>query len=177
MEDDLPVYSESSWLKILIAVLKDYSFRPVFLWRLAKNFKKGKTSIFANMIWRHIRRVYCIEISLESTIGGGFRLPHPMGIIIGSGVTIGKFVTIGQHVTIGGNFTKINKQGLRYPHIGDYTWVSAGSVVVGPIQIGNAVVIGANSVVTKSVEERSVVSGTPAKLIRYKDRIMVGLNN
>ena len=44
-----------------------------------------------------------------------------------------------------------------------------GAVVIGNIKIGNNVVIGANSVVTKDVPDNTVVAGIPAKVIKRVD--------
>lgn len=53
--------------------------------------------------------------------------------------------------------------------IGDNTWVGSNVFILPGVTIGKSCVIGANSVVTKSVQNNSIVAGVPAKLIRYKD--------
>lgn len=52
--------------------------------------------------------------------------------------------------------------------IGDNTWVGSNVFILPGVTVGNNCVIGANSVVTKSVQDNSIVGGIPAKLIRYK---------
>lgn len=42
----------------------------------------------------------------------------------------------------------------------------AGSVVLGDIEIGDGVTIGANAVVVKSIPAGCVVAGVPAKIIK-----------
>lgn len=54
------------------------------------------------------------------------------------------------------------------PLIGDNVSIGSGAVVVGPIIIGNNVLIGANSYVDKDLPDNAVVAGIPAKIIRYK---------
>jgi putative colanic acid biosynthesis acetyltransferase WcaB len=44
--------------------------------------------------------------------------------------------------------------------------IGVNAVILGPITIGNAVVIGAGSVVIRDVEPGSVMAGSPARLIR-----------
>ena len=44
--------------------------------------------------------------------------------------------------------------------------VTCGAKVLGPITVGNNVVIGANAVVVKDVEDNVVVGGIPAKIIK-----------
>ena len=43
----------------------------------------------------------------------------------------------------------------------------AGAKVVGNVQVGNNVVIGANAVVIKDVPDNAVVVGVPAKIVSY----------
>ena len=44
--------------------------------------------------------------------------------------------------------------------------VTCGAKVLGPITVGNNVVVGANAVVVKDVEDNVVVGGIPAKIIK-----------
>ena len=52
------------------------------------------------------------------------------------------------------------------PIIGNNVSIGSGAVVVGPITIGDNVIIGANSYVDKDVPSNVVVAGSPAKVIR-----------
>ena len=49
--------------------------------------------------------------------------------------------------------------------------ICAGAVIVGGIEIGDNVTIGANAVVTKSVPDDCIAVGVPARIIRRKDLI------
>jgi len=53
--------------------------------------------------------------------------------------------------------------------IGNGVWIGANVFINPGVIIGNNVVIGANSVITKDIEDKSIVGGVPAKLIRRKD--------
>jgi acetyltransferase-like isoleucine patch superfamily enzyme len=57
----------------------------------------------------------------------------------------------------------------RAVSIGDGSWLGHGSVVLPGVTIGQHVVIGANSVVTKDIPDFSVAVGVPAKVIRRFD--------
>ena len=51
--------------------------------------------------------------------------------------------------------------------IGDNCWIGMNSVILPGVTLGNGVIVGAGSVVTKSFEEeRCVVAGNPAKIIK-----------
>ncbi len=54
--------------------------------------------------------------------------------------------------------------------IGRGAWLGYGAFLAGDIVIGEHAVVGANSVVTKSVEPYTVVAGAPAKPIRRFNR-------
>ena len=60
----------------------------------------------------------------------------------------------------------------KVPHIGDGVVLFMGAIVCGDTYIADNVVIGANSVVSKSVYEENVtVSGIPAQIVSHKGRI------
>ena len=48
-------------------------------------------------------------------------------------------------------------------------YISAGARIVGNIHVGNNVIIGANAVVNRDVENNCIVAGVPAKVIRKLD--------
>ena len=55
--------------------------------------------------------------------------------------------------------------------IGSNVEFGVGSKVMGPVKIGNNVIIGANAVITKDVPSNSIVAGIPARVIRKLDPI------
>lgn len=69
---------------------------------------------------------------------------------------------IGQRVTLGGNNCKSRKdpnteREIHTPVIGDNCQISAGSVIAGPVIIGDNVVVGANCTVTQDIKSGSLV--------------------
>ncbi|KAA5546674.1 sugar O-acetyltransferase [Adhaeribacter rhizoryzae] len=50
--------------------------------------------------------------------------------------------------------------------IGDNVWIGGHSVICPGVNIGNDVVIGAGSVVTKNIPDKVVVAGNPARVIK-----------
>lgn len=53
--------------------------------------------------------------------------------------------------------------------IGDYVNIGEGCKIMAGVKIGNNVIIGAGSVVTKSIPDGYMVAGNPAKHIGYSD--------
>jgi serine acetyltransferase len=52
--------------------------------------------------------------------------------------------------------------------IGNDVWVGAGAVILPGIKIGHGAIIGAGAVVTKDVPDYAIVTGVPAKILRYR---------
>jgi galactoside O-acetyltransferase/maltose O-acetyltransferase len=52
--------------------------------------------------------------------------------------------------------------------IGDNAYIGANSVVIGGINIGRNVFIGALSLVNKDIPDNAIAFGVPAKVIRYR---------
>ena len=50
--------------------------------------------------------------------------------------------------------------------IGSNVWIGDNVTIVGPVKIGNGVVVGANSVVTRDVPDYVIVGGIPAKILK-----------
>lgn len=113
-------------------------------------------------IHRHNTYKYGISIPLETRIGSGLYIGHFGGIVTHEKAQIGDNCNISHGVTIG----KSNR-GKRagYPIIGDRVYIGPGAKVIGNVQIGNDVAIGANCVVIKDVPDNAVVVGIPARVI------------
>ena len=89
-------------------------------------------------------------------------------------VKIGNYVRIGPSVTILGGSRNFKKRSVRIMDqgsfhegvtIGDDVFIGAGAVIMPGCHIGEGVVIGANSVVTRDFPPYAVVAGVPAKII------------
>ena len=128
-----------------------------------KNLVEKIAFKIALKFYNHYKHKFNIEIKPKVKIGKGFRIPHPIGIVINSNAKIGDYFTILQNVTIG-NKREIDDVAV----IGNNVSIGAGAVVVGKVKIGNNVEIGANAVVVKNVPDNCIVAGVPAKIIKQK---------
>lgn len=88
-------------------------------------------------------------------------------------ISIGNNVLIGQDVMIFTSNHKTNKdelirlQGFNFGQvkIGDDVWIGARVIILPNVTINRGAVIGAGAVVTKDVDEYTIVGGIPAKKI------------
>lgn len=114
---------------------------------------------------------------------------------IRSNVFVGRYCSIGRRVTIGAGdhdmhcvstSPSLNRNGNEYNElernvlntcskersiftiINNDVWIGDGSIIMQGVTIGNGVVIGANSVVTKDIPDYSIVAGAPAKIIKTR---------
>ncbi len=87
------------------------------------------------------------------------------GITIGDGCLIGHNVTI---ATLNHDFDPSKRANItpKSVKIGKNVWIGSDSTILPGIEIGDGAVIGAGSVVTKSVLPNTIVAGCPAKLLR-----------
>lgn len=102
-------------------------------------------------------------IGSNSIVGAGSRLDTRGMIKIGSNVSISQDVII---LTADHEMNSINFMGrTRSVTIEDYAWIGTRAMILPGVVIGKGAVVAAGSVVSKNVEEYSVVGGVPAKKI------------
>lgn len=56
----------------------------------------------------------------------------------------------------------------NYTRVGNDVWIGNGAIILPGIRIGNGAIVGAGSVVSKDVEDFSVVSGNPSSRIKWR---------
>lgn len=114
-------------------------------------------------------------------MGDGTTIEQDVHIICGNKIRIGNRVTIAPRVTIldtvhshddpsdnSGIGSRTPSQNLTV-EIGDQAFLGVGVVVMPGVQIGKFCIIGANSVVTKSLPDYCVCAGSPAQVIKRYD--------
>lgn len=128
----------------------------------------------ASWLWRHhipllpriikliIFILYNSSIPYECSIGAGSFFGYGgIGVVLHRRSQIGRNVVISPGVTVGGR-----SGAERVPRIGNHVYIATGAKILGDIELGDYVIIGANAVVLNSVPSGSVVAGIPAKIIK-----------
>lgn len=123
------------------------------------------------------------QFSIISTHGGNIEIGkncsiNPFCVLYGlGGLTIGNFVRIATHtVIVPANHifddlnVPIKLQGLSKKGviIEDDVWIGAGVRILDGVTVGQGSVIGAGTVLTKTVEPYSIVVGVPGKVIKNR---------
>lgn len=141
-----------------------HTFYAVLLYRIGNWFYRHKIKFIPDIFKAIQLKVFACEISPYAKIGESLKIYHSVGIVVGHAVEIGNNCEIFQNVTIGEN--RKERNGQKMAKIGDNVSIFAGACIIGPVNIGNNVKIGANSVVTHDIEDNVVVAGTPARVIK-----------
>ena len=113
--------------------------------------------------WMEI--ITSIELPADCEIGPGLYIGHFGPVIVNGQTKMGKNCNLSQGVTIG-----VSQRGERLgvPVIGDRVYIGPNAIVIGEIEIGNDVAIGAGAVVTHSAPVLAVVAGNPARITSYQ---------
>lgn len=141
-----------------------------------------KTEYHINNGHRFLSRIYRMRLELfqmkwrihipPNVFGRGLRVMHVGEMHINGRARAGENCTVHAH-------TSLAAAGFNdgVPTIGNGVVLFMGAIVAGDIHIADNVVIGANSVVSRSVEEENVtVAGNPAKIVSHKGRVEMEKN-
>lgn len=111
-----------------------------------------------------------INLGNRVRINRGTTLFAYSNITIGSDSLIGEFVTIrdANHGIKSGINIRQQAHDSEAIHIGRDVWIGRGCVILPGVSIGDHCVIGANSVVTTSIDSNAIAVGSPARVIKQR---------
>jgi serine O-acetyltransferase len=115
-------------------------------------------SLIYHVVFKMAQIVTGIELPCEAEVGRNFIIDHFGGIIISGYAKFGDNCRIRDGVVVGLRHV----EDKRAPTIGDNVDIGSGAKLLGPIRIGNNVLIGANAVVIIDVPDNSIAVGVPA---------------
>jgi acetyltransferase-like isoleucine patch superfamily enzyme len=103
-----------------------------------------------------------VEPSLAQS--GGCYIQGANGLEIGAGTIIAPGVKI---ITANHSFADFQQWVVAEPiRIGRNCWIGVNAVILPGVQLGDRVIVGAGSVVTKSIPSNCVIAGVPARTLR-----------
>jgi len=137
--------------------------------------------MWSKLVWRVVAKLF-----------GGDRASRLLGVQVGQGCRICPcgfgsepwLVSIGDRVTVAPGVSFVTHDGstwlfrdahgrrFRYARIqvGSDVFIGLNAVLMPGVRIGNRVIVGAGSIVTKSVPDGTVVAGNPARIVgEYSD--------
>ena len=160
--------------------------------RIALNYSRKRPRFYSDDIWKFERTLRLLEYKTNTAktifqklecaliryyfnrksmklgfsipinvFGPGLSIAHYGTIVVNGKARVGANCRIQTCVVIGG---KTGSE--QYPRIGDNCYIGSGAKIIGDVELGNNVRIGANAVVTKSFGDNVTLVGVPAKIIQ-----------
>lgn len=114
---------------------------------------------FLKKLMAKVRLILCCDVPARFRKEPRIHFHHCVGIVVSKKAIFNGEVHIWQNVTIGG-------VGGKYPRIGNNVFLMSNCCVIGDVTIGDNVIVGAGSVVTKSLPSNCIAVGSPAKVLR-----------
>lgn len=137
-------------------------FHALQCYRIAHWLWQEDRHTLALFFQNRISEVFGVDIHPAARIGKGIMIDHATGIVIGETCVIEDNVSLMQSVTLGGTG---KDAGDRHPKVRAGVLVSAGAKILGNVEIGEGVKVGAGSVVLHDVPPHVTVAGVPAKIV------------
>ncbi|MGD0502382.1 MAG: serine O-acetyltransferase [Steroidobacteraceae bacterium] len=132
-------------------------------YRVKNRLLRAPWTIVYKILEKLTELMFGITIHSKATIGRRFSIEHHGCIVIHGATVIGDDCLIRHGVTLGNSGYD---DPLGAPKLGNRVQVGAGAKILGRIDIGDDVVIGANAVVVHDVADRAVVGGVPARSLK-----------
>ena len=149
-------------IKVVLIAASNPGIYAIVLYRFAAAFRRRGLAVPAAVISLVNVFLTGADIDQRAEIGPGFRVRHPVGVVIHGEARLGARATLFSDVVIG-------QRGAGHPGvpvIGDDFLAGSGAKVLGNVTIGNRVAIGANAVVLEDVPDDHSAVGIPARNVR-----------
>lgn len=154
-------------IKMLKFAIVNPGFRSVVLYRIQQQAQNKERARLAYLVSQFNHFLNGCEFIVGCQIGSQLIVRHPAGIVIGEGVRMGSQVVLQHGVTVGVKHVGFSPTG-EYPRIGSNVVIGTNAVVIGDVEIGDSVTIGALTLVSKNVPKGATVVGIPGRIVKEK---------
>ncbi|MDR7094474.1 serine O-acetyltransferase [Hydrogenophaga laconesensis] len=129
-----------------------YTIRPAIV--------RKPFSLMYKVLYKAVQMATGVELPCEVPVGKNFVIEHFGGIVISGFSAFGDNCRIRTGVVVG----LARVEDPCAPVFGNNVDIGAGAKILGRIQVGDNVLIGANSVVVRDVPSNSIAVGVPARI-------------
>lgn len=145
---DIDAYlNKRNFRGLVLVVLFSSGFKSVLTFRIQEAlYKRGFLSL-SYLIHDYNLTRYGIDLMPGCKIGGGLRIEHPVGVVVGAGAIIGQNVTIMQGVTLGVKHLRRERNTNQYPVVGDNVIIGLNSSILGDVEIPSNVNVKGHSLI------------------------------
>lgn len=112
----------------------------------------------------------CDHVFVENDVTLGDRVTVKSGVQLWDGVRLGHDVFVGPNATFTNDLfprSKVYPERFAETVVEDGASIGANATILAGVTIGRDAMVGAGSVVTRSVPARAVVMGNPARVVRF----------
>lgn len=112
----------------------------------------------------------CDHVFIEGNVQVGDRVTIKSGVQLWSGLRVGNDVFIGPNATFtNDHFPRSRKHLTEFPEtfLADNCSIGANATILPGVSVGRNAMVGAGSVVTRSVPPNAIVAGNPADIVGY----------
>jgi serine O-acetyltransferase len=154
-------------VKTLLDILLLPGTWAVLLFRISAALHRAGLRPFSRLVYFANCVLFGADLAPGADVGPGLALPHPVGVAF-SPVRIGRDVRLMGGVRLGGGgYDDATRDGL--PTVGDHCYIFDGAKIFGGVTIGDRVVVGTNSVVSRDVPADVIVVGNPARVVKHRE--------
>lgn len=149
-------------------VLTQPGFLCVFIYRISLASRRAGLVPISRLLYLVNMTLFGADLSPRAQVGPGLVIPHPVGVGIVAHASIGRNVHLFMGVTVAvAGRLEPGRDG--FPTLCDGCMIMDDAKVFGPVVVGEAAVVGANSVVMHDVPPGAIVIGSPARILRYRE--------
>jgi acetyltransferase-like isoleucine patch superfamily enzyme len=154
------------WVKLLRSILNKK--RLLFLKILAKSQKKALFIGSDSYVGSDCNFRSAGEVYIGDNVGIASQIVVETNLYIEQGTLVSSRVAFigNDHSSTPGQSSKLKPNSKSIIRIGANCWIGYGTILIGSVTVCSNVIIGAGSIVTRSITESGVYVGVPARKIR-----------